>query len=572
MSKTKNILWRSLVIIGALCILSIPFTVRGQEGNPVEGLSELKATVNIQVSWSEHDEFDSSLEKTGSMSASVTGTLILDKQQKGVFLFFPGSKGMNAEVKYQNETKDKKSGELYLEEEGSESVQVLSPRFVTDPQTQGHFEFIAFTGPGARIHVLQLSGQLVFDIDIIREIMTSKENMDHYTFSVATPIQTVMTDKDGNSEEGLRGIHFVLVAEALKGGAISNSVSWTAKKIKYSIGHQNFMGTVYGPPKSGDVNYTVSWTFGEVPPVVEIQREVNGRWIDITDKTVQVVAGEKMKLRGVVVPEDKDTGKGHWTVPGRTIKEFVVEKESGHACWLEEQDLEAQELAFHWWDGEDGLEVQYDTTSTDGKSLTGTAVFDVKEPDTVLRAYLSKGEFKVAEVKYKDVEGTELGLDTGNGQTISFCHDPLSAEFQPGATQFVQYVWTKGRMTRHKNVLAGPCIQIEVEGLDGYYPYAPGPETRDSPCVPVSIYDLTIAVENSFTMQLMYKPEIDGAIFVPLSELNWSWTGSCSRGSIGDDWDTKGSDVFAETTGTPAEAYLEWDHVSTGEETWDACE
>jgi len=284
-----------------------------------------------------------------------------------------------------------------------------------------------------------------------------------------------------------------------------------------------------------------------------------------------------MKLRGVVVPEEKDTGKGHWTVPGRTIQEFVVEGDRGYADWLEEPELEARELAFHWWDGEDGLEVQYATTSTDGTSLTVTAVFDVKEPETVLQAYLGEGEFKVVEVKYPDVdgtihEGTELGLDTGTGQTIRFCHDPLSAEFQSGATQFVQYVWTKSRMTRHKDVLAGPCIQIEVEGLDGHYPYAPGPETRDSPGVPVSIYDLTIVVENRFTMQLMYKPEIDGAIFVPLSELYWSWTGSCSRGSIVDDWDTKGSDVFAETTGTPAEAYLEWDHVSTGEDTWDACE
>ena len=265
MSKNRNYLcylWRSLVIIGALCILTLPFTVRGQEGSPIEDLSELKATVNIQISWSEHDEQNGNLEESGSMSTSVTGTLILDKQQKGMFLFFPGSKGMRAEVKYQNSTTDKETGELYLKEEGSGSVQVLSPRSITDPQTQGHFEFMACTGPAGRALALQLAGQV--DIDSLREAMTSQENMDHYTFSVATPIQTVVTGKNGNSEEGLRGIHFALVAEALKGGAISNSLSWTAEKIKYSIGHQNFMGTVYDPPKSGDVNYTVSWTFGDI--------------------------------------------------------------------------------------------------------------------------------------------------------------------------------------------------------------------------------------------------------------------------------------------------------------------
>ena len=151
MSKTRNYLWWSLVIVGALFILTLPFTVTGKEGSSIEELNELKATVNVRISWNKHDEqHNSNLEESGSMSTSVTGTLILDKQQKGVFLFFPGSKGMNAEVKYQNSTTDKKTGELYLKEDGSGSVQVLSPRSLTDPQAQGHFEFMALTGPGGR--------------------------------------------------------------------------------------------------------------------------------------------------------------------------------------------------------------------------------------------------------------------------------------------------------------------------------------------------------------------------------------------------------------------------------------
>ncbi len=103
MCKNRNFLYRFLVIVGALFILTLPFTVRGQEGSPVEDLSELTATVNVRISWSKHDEqHNSNLEESGSMSTSVTGTLILDDQRKGVFLFFPESKGMNAEVKYQN--------------------------------------------------------------------------------------------------------------------------------------------------------------------------------------------------------------------------------------------------------------------------------------------------------------------------------------------------------------------------------------------------------------------------------------------------------------------------------------
>jgi hypothetical protein len=181
-----------------------------------------------------------------------------------VFLFFPENQGMQAEIKYHNVTTDKKTGELYMREEGSGSVQVLSPRFVTNPQTQGHFEFTAFTGPGGRALALQLSGQV--DIASMMKAMTSQENMDHYNFSVIAPIQTVVTDKDGNSKTAFRGIHFALVAEKLESKTISNSISWTAKKLEYSIEYQNFMGTVYEPPKAkeGDVDYIVSWNIGEL--------------------------------------------------------------------------------------------------------------------------------------------------------------------------------------------------------------------------------------------------------------------------------------------------------------------
>jgi hypothetical protein len=264
MSKTGNFLCWFLSIIVALCILNFPVTVRGQEKNPLEGMNELSAIVYTQVSWDKHDEFGGNLEETGSMQALIFGSLALDQNRKGVLLFFPGSEGMQGGVNYQNITTDKKTGELYIKEEGSGSIQVLSPRFLTNPQTEGHLELMAFGGPGGRAHALQLAGQV--DPASMMKAMTSQENMDHYTFSVATPIKTGVTDKDGNSEAGLRGIQFALIAEALKGRAISNSLSWTAQEIEYSIQHQNFMGTMYGPPeaKNRDVNYTVRWNIGEI--------------------------------------------------------------------------------------------------------------------------------------------------------------------------------------------------------------------------------------------------------------------------------------------------------------------
>ncbi len=270
MSNNKNIFCWFLFIMIALCILNFPFTVRGQEKNSLEDLNEVSATIYTKVSWDKHDEFDGNLEETGSMSALIFGTLTLDKNQKGVLLFFPGSEGMQGGVHYQNIVTDKKTGEFYSREEGSGSVQVLSPRALMDPQVQGHLELMTFTGPGGRAHALQLAGQV--DPASIMEAMMSEENMDHYMFSVATPIQTDVTDKDGNFTEGLRGIQFALIAEVLEDGVMSNFISWTAQKIEYSIQHQNFMGTVYGPPeeKTGSVNYTVTWNLGKVKIPCEI--------------------------------------------------------------------------------------------------------------------------------------------------------------------------------------------------------------------------------------------------------------------------------------------------------------
>jgi len=619
MSKTRNFLWRSLVIIGALCILNLPLTVRGQEGSSVKDLSELKATVNIQVSWSKHDEFDGNLEETGSMSTSITGTLALDKQQKGVFLFFPGSKGMRAEVNYQNETTDKKTGELYMKEEGSGSVQVLSPRFVTDPQTQGHFEFMAFTGPGGIAHALSLSGQV--DIASLTEAMTSQENMDHYNFSVTTPIQTIVTDKDGNSKDGLRGKSFVLVAEALKDGAISNSLSWTAKKINCYIVHQNFMGTVYEPPKSGDVKYTVSWTFGEVLPVVEIQREVRGKWVDITDETVQVVVGEKMKLRGVVVPEDKDLKQGEWSISDdggsehkKYIKKFNAELNYSEVVHIDPQkDLKKPEVHFFWVDQGSG-KVTYKTTAA-GKQLEETVNFEIMKPkfsfSTEAKQYNNYGILNLGEKshppdeccvplrtkedqqaeddmreKYKRLkeelktlkendpwdmktkqqiirELNDLGCWGIQYGGISFCAEPQ--DDTPGKVQFVQ---TLSRKIENKDSDGKSKVKTIQDALDGCYPYPKNIGeygTFDSPGFSGMGGTSYKVVDLEFDMYLMFLPAGEGNEWVPLKKAHWSWSGAidCINGKCTED---EGARFFPQSIEAPdCSEYPIWHSCSFGE-------
>jgi hypothetical protein len=555
MRKTINIFYWFLFIIIALCILNLSVMVKAQGKNSLEDQSELKATVNMQVSWNKHDEYDSNLEETGSMSVMITGILTQDKQRKGVFLFFPGSQGMQARVKYQNVTKDKKNGELHMTEEGSGSVTVLSPRSVTNPQTQGHFEFMAFTGPGGRALALQLAGQV--DPIVVMKAMAGKENMDHYNFSVIAPIETTVIDKDGNSNTGLRGIHFALIAEKLKSGTISNSLSWRAKKIKYSIEHQSFMGTVYEPPKAeeGDVDYSVTWTFADVPPAVDIQQKVNDKWVDITDETVQVVVGEKVKIRGVVMPEDKDPKEGTWTIEGggnapngadkNYIKRYDADFHKGKVVQL--QDLSTQELEFYWVDGGTS-KVKY-VTRPDGQDVSAEANFEIRKPNYELTVEASK------ETEIKNPErGGELPSDECWGKGAHGIVEPNDLVLQymgirfeaenldqgeiSGEVQWVQIIEKQSYFRTYENSIR--ITEEIVEALDLCYPTQSGSRAKDAPGIVLQKKgkNITEKTTNGITelvytgktqknrMYLMFKPDGDASEWVPIKVVNWTWIGN----------------------------------------------
>ena len=72
------------------------------------------------------------------------------ENRSGVVLFYPGEKGLNARVNYQNITTDKKTGEQYVTENGSGNIQILSPQMVTDAQKQGHMEWMGFSAPAGQ--------------------------------------------------------------------------------------------------------------------------------------------------------------------------------------------------------------------------------------------------------------------------------------------------------------------------------------------------------------------------------------------------------------------------------------
>jgi hypothetical protein len=145
----------------------------------------------------------------------------------------------------------------------------------------------------------------------------------------------------------------------------------------------------------------------------------------------------------------------------------------------------------------------------------------------------------------------------------------LPSEF-PGETQYVQLVHTVGHVEKHKDALS-PCQELNKKGLDETYPYSSGPEATDAPGVPLTPLELNVSVKNHFEMCLMFKPEGEESIFVPLRVMNWDWIGLAQRDGINDLWDITGSRTWKNPQDRKAEDYPEWDRLINDQIPWDPC-
>jgi len=147
----------------------------------------------------------------------------------------------------------------------------------------------------------------------------------------------------------------------------------------------------------GNINYAVNWNFDEVAPHVQIQRKDGEYWIPLTEsEPVKVTAGEKMELRGIVLPEEKDPKKGEWTISddggsGRKkyISKFKADIYKGQIEEIESQrDLRKPEALFYWVDQGTG-KVKY-VTRADGKEFSAEAGFEIRKPKYQVTVKASK--------------------------------------------------------------------------------------------------------------------------------------------------------------------------------------
>lgn len=574
-----------------LIIFYFPIALLAQQGVLFEAEEELEATVSLSIIWEKHDEQkNSNLEETGSLTVSVSGKLTLIENRSGVTLFYPDRNGLQAQASYQNRTTDKETGEVYYTAEGSGSISILSPQSVTNPQKQGHLEWMGFAGPAGVAHAMQLSGQV--DPMAIIQAMNGKQKMDHYTFYLTVPIHTIITDKDGKTTEGSVVIHFGMNGSELNSGSNNGFISWASEELKYGFQYQSFMGTKYEPPKSGDVKYRASWVFGEPPPSVEIHREKNGKWVNITNDKVQVIVGEKIKLHAVIIPEDKDTGNGKWNLngteqtgdgpPQNFIKRYDTDYlKGGQVIPLDK--FNTNELEFYWVDGGSG-EVKY-TLNFNNEEITAYTNFEIQRPNYKITINASQENRIGAPYLGESLERNECW---GGGaheivkpndlwlqyEGIRFKAENLDKGSIDGEEQWVQIL---DDTYYRKYDKGGTITQSISAALDTCYPYQSGSQTMDAPAMKLEtdgkrlqattvdgdIVDLVATKKTQVNrMYLMFRPALAESEWVPIKIINWTWVGWAEYD--GNRWVKLPGDVVtpAQPEAFDTAQYPEWDKNS----------
>lgn len=533
----------------------------------------LDAHVRIDVEWNNYNPGNSNISQTGSFFVEVKGTII---RMPDIDPFFYAPKNLVANYNYsERSVYVRPSGrcpELYSEQKGSGTVRILDTDEVEDPTKDGVLTITAGSGWEQSLSLLkELKGK---ERTPARQKPIDKElKTDIYTFVLTVPMATTLTEQSSpcsryKTSPWSTGVALAPYLNLTKRG-MAGSYSWTSNKLDTGLQIRDYPNqTQFEPQKGeGNVKYRVSWNFGKPKPMVEIRWEEK----DVTDKQQNVVVGERIKLKAVVYPEDKDPKKGQWTIQGKFIEDFVVRGQEGKIDKLEGDELKKPEIKFHWWDKGESLTVNY-TTVADGEDLKAKTTFLVKKPMITLIAETPRGTPGCWEVKDKDVYShNELVYYVPNSHTMIFRHSVIPPEFS-GETQYVQLVLVKGRWIKKEDALYPHCLDANKKGLDGQYPYSSNPEAYDTPGVPVSfLYDKDLNINFSFNMYLMFKPSKQGAIFVPLRVIDWVWTGTYK-------WNEKTKKSICEVTRTEApkdkaaEKYLEWTQIlKRGKEEFKEC-
>lgn len=335
---------------------------------------------------------------------------------------------------------------------------------------------------------------------------------------------------------GIFAIGFIVGIAEIQPWGSTGSYSWQGD-IRYKDEKVKLM--VPSPTPLRATHYQVSWTFGEVKPVVRIYREEK----DITDKKSEdVIVGKKVKLKAKVFPEGSGAPQGKWEIGGKIVSGWYAD--ASRATLKPFQDYDKLEIEYFWVDGEfmgRPQTVKY-SGQVNGKDVSAKTTFHVFKP-----------KIKLKSEKVDHAEMITVGVlpdktcDVYPGNIISYkkgtpgiiiSHEiempPMNGETQH-LLQHVQLV--KGDRLLHHNFDYSRKSNDQW-CLDTEYPYmgrAPYKiEMEDTPSMELGKLTKECHVQDDFLTYLMFipssNPEDENAIWIPLRLIKWDWAVGVKKG------------------------------------------
>ena len=313
------------------------------------------------------------------------------------------------------------------------------------------------------------------------------------------------------------------------------------------------------------------------PPEVRILMSRDGQDEDITDRRVEVIAGEIIDLKTLVLPEGKkEEGPRQWTIAGggsekNYLKKFEADKTHGRVLYPEKADLEQKTLVFHWSGGKNGS-VTYSTT-VEGEAAGARASFSIRKPQVRLTVNPAPASHLKKLDKGAALDGAECWVTgayssaTSHGvqyDGIRFNCEPLDAK-TPGTYQWVQLIKKESSRQKYDN---GAWADFVIgDALDICYPYQSGLEARDAPAIVLPTDKdrqgmVFFSKTQTNRMFLMFKPDGRDSEWVPLQFIAWEWQGAAQYYDSAADphWEMEDSATNEPqgVTPEPTDSYPEW--------------
>ncbi len=344
--------------------------------------------------------------------------------------------------------------------------------------------------------------------------------------------------------------------------------------------------------------------------VIRVDIKRNGNVI--TGITTEVNVGEQVSLEGYVVPSGQSFDSSLWTVPDydqlfypKVIKNYIVNVSTGTVVLLNHDDLTNSAVAIYWVENDEGVEITY-TVSINGSSYSASARFDVNRPTSTFSCDITEAVPPVA-VRYDNanvyqrltfgdeeyglpgIAWTPIVTTTNNAAGKVALFQLINSHTV--ATGTASYVIS----THGAHVLDSTAIPIPFTGKYSLHiPYdnvetsvnsndsvvhekVLGFPLSDSPAVIfheieeeierlLNVQDAalrTVSRMDHFRTFLMYKPDGDGSIWVPLQKMEWFWSGASIKNEQTGVWSLvagSGDSPSNAPEGEGTTAFPEWDN------------